>query len=88
MPPFCGQKEHRQKEAQKFPQPPDQAAEVVADRGEDGVIEVAVAVGEIVAAHSVVFLEMANDGLNGGAASHLSLYLRGHPPLLLGCIDF
>ena len=46
------------------------------------------AVGEIVAAHSVIFLEMADDGLNGGAASHLSFDLWGHPSFLLGCIDF
>jgi hypothetical protein len=47
-----------------------------------------VAVGEIVAVHSVIFLEMADDGLDGGAASHLSFDLWGHPSLLLGCIDF
>ena len=46
------------------------------------------AVGEIVAAHSVLFLEMADDRLDGRAAAHLSFYLRGHPSLLLGCIDF
>jgi hypothetical protein len=32
-----------------------QAAEVVADRGEDGVVGIAVASGEIVAVHSVLF---------------------------------
>ena len=52
------------------------------DGGEDGVVEVAVAVGEIVAADSV-----ADDGLNGGAASHLSFDLWGRPSFLLGCID-
>jgi hypothetical protein len=75
-------------EAQQYPQPPDEAAEVVADRGEYGVVEVALAVGKIVAAHSVIFFEMADDGLDGGAASHLSFDLWGHPSLLLGCIDF
>jgi hypothetical protein len=33
-----------------------------------GVVEVAVAMGEIVALHSVIFLEMADDGLDGGAS--------------------
>jgi transposase len=47
-----------------------------------------VAMGEIVAVHSVILLEMTDDGLDGGAAAHLSLDLWGHPPLLLGCIDF
>ncbi len=46
------------------------------------------AVGEIVAVHSVIFLEMADDGLDGGAASHQSFDLWGHPSLLLGCVDF
>jgi hypothetical protein len=53
-----------------------------------GVVEVAVAMGEIVALHSVIFLEMADDGLDGGAASHLSFDLRAQPSLLLRCIDF
>ncbi len=44
--------------------------------------------GEIVAAHSVLILEMADDGFDGGAASHLSFDLRGHPSFLPGCIDF
>jgi hypothetical protein len=35
-----------------------------------------VAVGEIVAAHSMLFFEMADDGLDGGAAFHLSFDLR------------
>jgi hypothetical protein len=34
-------------------QPPDQETEVVADGGEDGIVGVAFAVGEIVAVHSV-----------------------------------
>ena len=45
----------------------------------------AVAVGEIAAAHSVLLLEMADDGLDGGEASYLSFDLRGHPSLLLAC---
>jgi hypothetical protein len=32
------------------------------------ISEVAMAVGEIIAAHSVLVLEMADDGLDGGAA--------------------
>jgi hypothetical protein len=40
----------------------------VADRGEDGDVEVAVAVGEIITAHSMLVLGMAYDRLDCGAA--------------------
>jgi hypothetical protein len=80
--------EHRQNETQKIAQPPDEAAEVVTCRGENGVVGVAVASGEIVAAHSVLVLEMADDGLDGGAAFHLSFDGRRHAPLLPGRVDF
>jgi hypothetical protein len=42
----------------------------------DDVVEVAMAVGEIVAAHPVLVLEMADDGLDGRAAAHLSFDRR------------
>ena len=74
---------NRKKAVQQKTEPADEAAEVVTDGGENGVVEVAVAVGEIVAVHSVLVLGMADDGFDGGAASHLSLDLRGHPALLL-----
>ena len=62
--------------------------EVVAGGGEHGVDAVAVAALEVVAAEMMAIFEMADDGLNGGAASHLSFDLWGHPSFLLGCIDF
>ena len=46
------------------------------------------AAGEIVAVHAVLVLEMADDGLDGGAASHLTFDLRGDAALLLGGVDF
>src|SRR6202051_2731172 len=80
--------EHRQNEAQKIAQPPDEAAEVVTCRGENGVVGVAVASGEIVAAHSVLLLGVPDDWLDGGAAFHLSFEGRRHAPLLPGRVDF
>ena len=71
-----------EEEAQQNPEPLDEAAEVVAGGGEDGVVEVAIAVGEIVAAHSVLVLEMADDWLDGRAATHLSFDRRGDAALL------
>ena len=61
--------------AQQEPQPPDEEAEVVTGGGKHGVGGVAGAVGEIIAAHAVLFLEMADDGLDGGSPSHLALDL-------------
>jgi hypothetical protein len=50
--------------------------------GEDGVGGIALAIPKIFAAHPVLGFEMADDRLDGRAAAHLSLDLRGHPPLL------
>jgi cytochrome c oxidase subunit I len=47
-----------------------------------------VAAGEIVAIHAVLALEMADDGLDGGSASHLTFDLRRDAALLLGRVDF
>jgi len=66
---------------QQNPEPADQAAEVVADGGEDGVIGVAAPEPEIVAAHAVLGLEVADDGLDGRSPSHLALDLRRHAPV-------
>ena len=57
-------------------------AEVVAGGGEDGVDGVARAEPEIVAAHAVLGFEMADDGLDGGAAAQFALDLVGHAPFL------
>src|SRR5712664_568055 len=79
---FWLREERHQDEAQQNPEPLDEAAEVVAGGGEDGVVKVAISVSEIVAAHSVLVLEMADDGLDGRAATHLSFDRRGHAALL------
>jgi hypothetical protein len=77
-----------QDEGEQEHDPPDQAAEVVADGGEDGVVGVTVAAGEIVAIHAVLALEMADDGLDGGTASHLAFDVGCDAALLLGRVDF
>ena len=59
--------------AQQKPEPADEAAEVVAGGGEDGVDGIAATVGEIVAAHAVLGFEMADDGLDGGPAAQFAL---------------
>jgi hypothetical protein len=46
-------------------QPLDQAAEVVADGGENGIDGITLTMPEIVAAHPVFGFEMADDGLSG-----------------------
>jgi hypothetical protein len=46
--------------------------EVVADGGEDGIDTVAIAALEVVAAHAVLALDVADDRLDGDAA-------RGNP---------
>ena len=73
--------------AQQKPEPADEAAEVVAGGGEDGVGGVAAGEPEIVAAHAVLGLEMADDGLDGGPAAQFALDLRRHPSLLAGDED-
>ena len=54
---------------QQKPEPADEAAEVVAGSGEDGVEGIALLVGTIIAAHAVLGFEMADDGLDGGPAA-------------------
>jgi len=51
-------------------------AEVVAGGGEHSVDGVAAGIGKVIAAHAVMFLEMADDGLNGGTTFELALDLR------------
>ena len=43
--------------------------------------------GEVVAAHAVMFLEMADDGLNGGTPFELALDLRRDAALLAARVD-
>ena len=67
--------------------PCEQAAKVVAGGGEHGVDGVAAGVGEVVATHAMMFLEMADDGLNGGTPFELALDLRREAALLAARID-
>jgi hypothetical protein len=62
----------------------DEATEVVAGGGENSVIGVAPTEPEIVAAHSVLGFEMADNGLDGGPAAQLALDAGRHPSLLAG----
>ena len=80
-------KESDEDAAQQEPEPSDQAAEVVADGGEDGVGGVAPTVPEIVAAHAVLGFEMADDRLDGGPAAQLAFDLGCHAPFLAGDED-
>ena len=64
-----------------MPQPPEQEAEVVSDGSEHGVDGIAARMGEIIAAHAVILLEVPDDGLNGRAPSHVTFDLRGDAAL-------
>ena len=68
--------------AQQQRQPADEAAEVVADGGEDGIGGVTLTMPEVVAVHAMVGFEMSDHGLDGGAPAQLAFDLRRHPPLL------
>ncbi|MGY2932970.1 hypothetical protein ACVWZ6_002572 [Bradyrhizobium sp. GM6.1] len=73
--------------AQQEAEPTDEAAEVVAGGGEDGVGGVSLPEPEIVAAHAVLGLEMADDGFDGSPAAQFALDLGRHPSLLAGDED-
>src|SRR5882724_4418681 len=64
--------------AQQNPQPADEAAEVVAGGGQDDVVGIAAPEPEIVAAHAMLGLEMADDRLDGGPAAEFILRIGGH----------
>jgi hypothetical protein len=51
---------------QQKPQPREQAAKVVAGGGKHSVDGVAAGMGKVIAAHAVVLIEVADDGLDGG----------------------
>jgi hypothetical protein len=61
--------------------------EVIAGCGEHGIGGVAACMGEVIAAHAVMFFEMADDGLNGGTPFELALDLRRDAALLAGRVD-
>ncbi len=58
--------------------------EVITDGGEHGVDGIAGAVSEMIAAHAVLGLEMANDRLDGGPPLELAFDL-GRDVALLTC---
>ena len=60
------------KGTQELGQPAQEQAEVVAGSGEHGVDAIALGALEIVTAHAVLGLEMADDRLDGGSAAHLA----------------
>ncbi len=67
--------------AQK-PEPEEQESEILPGGGQDGVDGVALAVCEVVSAHSMLGFEVSDDRLDGGAASELSFDLIGDASLL------
>jgi hypothetical protein len=73
----------RQQESQPF----EQASEVVAGGGEDGVGGVAVGSGEVVSAHAVLRLRVADDRFDGGTAAQLAFDGLGDAASLAGDID-
>ena len=68
-------------------QPGEQSSEVVAGGGEDGVGGVAEGALEEVAAHAVLSLGVADDGLNGRAAAEFALDGVGDAPPRAGDVD-
>jgi hypothetical protein len=72
--------EHRDEGTPKRGEPAEEQGEVVAGGGEDGVDAVAFASFEIISVHAVLGLDMADDGLDGGAALHLAADGSGDAP--------
>jgi len=64
-----------QEQGQKEGEPGEEPSEIVADGGEDGIDGITGAMGEVIAVHAVVFCEMTDDGLDGGAALENALDL-------------
>src|SRR5438552_1331789 len=64
--------ERLQQGAQKPSEPAQEEAKVVAGGGEHSIDAVAVAPLQIIAAHAVLGLGMADDRFDGGAAPHLA----------------
>ena len=68
-----GGEDRHDEDTPKGGEPFEQAAEVVAGGGEDGVGVVAVGSGEVVSAHAVLGLGVANDRFDRGAATQSRL---------------
>src|SRR5438270_10899403 len=67
---------------QKPRQPAQEEAEVVASRGEHGIDPIALAPLQIIAAHTVLGLGMADDWFDGGSPPHLAANGFGNAPNL------
>jgi hypothetical protein len=67
-----GWKERADQGAQKPFKPAQEQPKVVAGSGEHGVAAVAVSSFEMIAAHPVLSLDVPDDRLDGGAATHLA----------------
>ena len=76
---WCGWCDGHDEGTQKLCHPAEQQAEVVAGGGEDGVDAIALGSLEIVAAHAVLGLEMADHRLDRGTALHLAADGGGDP---------
>ena len=74
--------ERLEEDAQKPPQPAPEEGEVVAGGSEEGVAAVAATVLEVIAAHAVLGLEVADDGLDRSAALHLAADRAGTDAVL------
>ena len=82
-----GPQDGDQKQAQKFSQPCEDEAKVVADGGEDGVCGIAIAALKVAAAEMPVGFHVADHGFDGGAPSQLALDGAEHAALLTGDED-
>lgn len=58
---------------QTLPEPVEQEREVLTGGGQNGIDGVALLPGEVVEVHMVFGLDMADDGISRGAATHLAL---------------
>ena len=82
-----GSDECCQDKAPKISEPGEDAAEVVADGGEDDVGGIAGAAFEVAAAEVAFGLQVSDDGLDGGAAAQLALDDAEDAALLAGDED-
>ena len=82
-----GGDDRRDEDTPKGGEPFEQAAEVVAGGGEDGVGGVTVGAGEVVSAYPVLGLGVANDRFDRRAAAEFALDGLGDAASLAGDID-
>lgn len=75
----CGEENCGPEGTQNPLEPPQEEAEVESDGSEERVGAVAVWAFEVVAAHAVLGLQVADHRLDGGPALHLATDRLGHP---------